>query len=399
MHATQVLDTHLRRSCQEMHSYRLNGVVDAVDAALTLRRTSVAGLGRAMAVSCDEKFGIKRADRLVGNTRLHEELPLLYAAQARLIVGSRARPVIIVDGSDLAPDKRFIVIRASAPTDGRALTLYEEVHEGKKDGNRRVLKAFLAKLKEVLPEGAQPILVTDAGFRVPWFKDVEAMGWDWVGRIRHTMLRRNDADAWVYCKDIYALFDKKACHLGEFEITKSNPHRCRVIGVKKLKKGRSKKTAFGERCLSKHSEKNAEREREPWLLATSLREAHAAEIVGLYGKRMQIEEAFRDTKSLQYGLGLEVSRTRSADRLAVLLAISALAVFAAWLIGKAAEAKDLARGFQANSVRSRRVLSTIFVGLAAVRKKLRFTYEDIKAVLAELGQPCPESPLIVRAER
>jgi len=30
MHATQVLDTHLRRLCQGMHSYRLNGVIDCV---------------------------------------------------------------------------------------------------------------------------------------------------------------------------------------------------------------------------------------------------------------------------------------------------------------------------------------------------------------------------------
>ena len=28
-------------------------------------------------------------------------------------------------------------------------------------------------------------MVTDAGFRGPWFRDVEARGWDWVGRIRN----------------------------------------------------------------------------------------------------------------------------------------------------------------------------------------------------------------------
>lgn len=394
MHATEILNTHLRRLCQEMHSYRLNGVVDLVGAALSMRRTSVAGLGRAMAINCCERYGIKRADRLVGNERLQQELPFLYAAKAKLLIAGQKRPILLVDGSDLSADKKFILIRASIPMGGRSSVVYQEVHQGKKDNNRNVLRGFLNALKAILPEGTRPIIVTDAGFRVPWFEDVQTMNWDWVGRVRHSMLRRNDEDKWVYCKDIYPLFDNKPCDLGTFEITRSNPMQCRLVGVKKPKKDRIKKTAHGLRCESKHSKKNADREREPWLLATSLSDATAADIVRTYAKRMQIEEEFRDTKSLQYGLGFEISRSRSAGRLAVLLAISAIATLAAWLVGKAAEAQDLARSFQANSIRDRRVLSTIFIGLAAIRKKIPFTREEINAVLAELASPTNGEPFL-----
>ena len=30
-------------------------------------------------------------------------------------------------------------------------------------------------------------MVTDAGFRGPCFRDVEALGWDWIGRIREAI--------------------------------------------------------------------------------------------------------------------------------------------------------------------------------------------------------------------
>ena len=30
----------------------------------------------------------------------------------------------------------------------------------------------------------EPIIVTDAGFKVPWFKQVQSIGWDFVGRTR-----------------------------------------------------------------------------------------------------------------------------------------------------------------------------------------------------------------------
>ena len=100
-------------------------------------------------------------------------------------------------------------------------------------------------------------------------------------------------------------------------------------------KGRSQVTRLGRRAQSRHSEKNATRAREPWLLATSLPMTSklAQRVVRLYARRMQIEEAFRDLKSHRFGLSLEYSGTRQQERLEVLLLIATLALLVLWLIG------------------------------------------------------------------
>src|SRR6516164_2004872 len=54
--------------------------------------------------------------------------------------------------------------------------------------------------------------------------------------------------------------------------------------------------------------------KEAWHLATSLRELGASKIVNLYGRRFTIEETFRDTKDLHFGMGLRATHIRNADR-------------------------------------------------------------------------------------
>src|SRR5919109_339215 len=83
-------------------------------------------------------------------------------------------------------------------------------------------------------------------------------------------------------------------------------------------------------------------------------------------KGVQIEEAFRDLKSTRFGLSLELHRTYQVERLQVLLLIATLALMVAWLIGKATELTGQHRHYQANTVRDRVVLSTIFVGLKVI---------------------------------
>jgi hypothetical protein len=81
---------------------------------------------------------------------------------------------------------------------------------------------------------------------------------------------------------------------------------------------------------------------------------------------MQIEEAFRDLKSSRFGLSLEYSGTRHWERLQVLLLLAALALYVLWLLGKAAELTEQHWHYQANTVRKRTVLSTIFIGFHVI---------------------------------
>jgi hypothetical protein len=36
----------------------------------------------------------------------------------------------------------------------------------------------------MLPKRCRPVIVTDAGFKVPWFKEISALGWHFIGRVR-----------------------------------------------------------------------------------------------------------------------------------------------------------------------------------------------------------------------
>ena len=92
----------------------------------------------------------------------------------------------------------------------------------------------------------------------------------------------------------------------------------------------------------------------------------AEKVVKCYALRMQIEEAFRDLKSTRFGLSLELHRTYQVERLQVLLLIATLALMVAWLLGKAIEQTGQHRNYQANTVRNRVVLSTIFLGLKVI---------------------------------
>ena len=56
---------------------------------------------------------------------------------------------------------------------------------------------------------------------------------------------------------------------------------------------------------------------------------------------MRIEHGFRTMKSHQFCFALEDSQTRSAERIAVLLMIHALALFLAWIAGYAAQQSNI----------------------------------------------------------
>ncbi|NIR50592.1 MAG: transposase, partial [Aliifodinibius sp.] len=84
-----------------------------------------------------------------------------------------------------------------------------------------------------------------------------------------------------------------------------------------------------------HSEKNAHRERSPWLIVTSLNHhyANTKQILNLYRTRMQIEEGFRDMKNSRWGLSFNEARCTSTYRYENLLLVAHLATFVIWMIG------------------------------------------------------------------
>lgn len=105
--------------------------------------------------------------------------------------------------------------------------------------------------------------------------------------------------------------------------------------------------------------------------------------MNLYKTRMQIEEAFRDVKNSRWGFSLDEAKATNASRYENLLIIGALATVAVWLVGQAAVIKNIHRRFQANTIPTRNVLSTFYLGCRVLLKQpMAFCRADFEQALA-----------------
>ena len=272
------------------------------------------------------------------------------------ILRGKQRPVILIDWTPLEP--RHVILAAAVPVDGRALIVYSEAHPISKLANPSVQRCFLQKLRKLLPTECRPIIVTDAGFMNPWFRAVQSMGWDFVGRLRGTRLMRpaNSNGDWMYLKSLFPKVKLKAQDLGILGITPNQTFEARVIISRRPKKKADIRGQNPER-------KARRRASEPWVLATSLENTSAAKIVRFYATRMQIEETFRDTKNHRFGWNFRHAMSRSPERIQVLLLLATLGMLAVTILGQAAESIGLQRRYQANTIRKHRVLSLFVLGV------------------------------------
>ena len=354
----------------DMHKIRRKSLSALVTSLISGAGLSVTSLGRNIESQTTEKHQIKRSTRLLSNHHLHGEITTIYAKLTQRLIAGQQHPVILVDWSDLDPRKQHFLIRAAVAVEGRSLTLIEEIHPISTKEKPSVHKQFMERLRTILPRGCRPIIVTDAGFRVPWFEMIKSLNWDFVGRVRNKTFCLTDTDNdWHPVKDLYQQASVNAKHLGTYQMSRRNPIDCNMVVIRRKKQGRKDLIATGEKSRkSKHSRSNASRENEPWLLATSLssknRKQVAKKVVKIYQSRMQIEESFRDLKT---GLNFNDSNTRQQKRLDVLLLIAIIAQFVLYLLGITVKQQGFHRRYQANSIKDRAVLSYQFIGLRAFK--------------------------------
>lgn len=301
-----------------MHKARFLAVGAAVQSLMQNGQCNVTAIGRGFDSKTSEKHGIKRADRLLKNEALQAEAPLIYGEMTRLLRQGK-QPLILVDWSNADTEKRHHILRASLALEGRPLTLHQVVVPMDEYACPHVHKAFLHRLKQVLPADFKPVIITDAGFKVPWFKQIRKLGWHYIARVRgNQTLQLPGQEAYITVAKVYKQARTTPQLLGEVKLTKAQQYRTQAVLVGTLWKLRKS---------DKHKQY-----KEPWLLVSSLPDCfnYATKIAKCYGKRMQIEESFRNQKSQTYGLGSEAHRTYKRERLEVLLLLAALAN---WQIG------------------------------------------------------------------
>ena len=385
MRAAQILQQTITRFLASVHATRLAAVFWAVRSLLTGGKLYLTALGRSGAGRTAPKYAIKRADRLLGNKKLHQQTSVFFKTLALLLIGGRPRPVVLIDWTKIEP--KHLAVVAAVPLDGRSLPILIEVHHEKMDNNPKVLKRFLRRLADILPPRCRPIIVTDAGFKNTWFTEVVARKWDFVGRVRHNALARSLVDtAWIPVRGLYQRATTRAKDLGRWVLARANPRALRLVVIKKHTLRADSKLQG-----SAKKQKAIRRAWEPWLLATSLDDVTAKRVVRIYARRMQIEETFRDAKNHRFGWSFGLARSASAKRLEVLLLIAALGMFAVTLLGHAAEKRGLHRRHQANTIRNRRVLSLFYLGCAVIRRPddLVLSVGDLRASLEEVREKLP----------
>lgn len=364
MHKLGFLHKRMAKACESIHATRVVALFKAVAALLEGRKLTLTHLGRHLASAAYCKHNIKCMDRLLGNEHLQRERLSIYRFIAESLLCMSERPLIVVDWSD-CPGHKMVMLKAAVPVGGRALSLYAEVHPLKHYNKPWIHKAFLARLAELVPAWCRPIIVTDAGFQGPWFRAVEQLGWNWVGRVRgRVMYRAPGAGQWQWTKQLHGKATARAVSLGAVELAKSAPYGCWLYLMRGPKKYRLDRPWTREHGHNTVAERCRRMHKEPWLIASNLspEQCRAKRVMAVYEQRMQIEETFRDIKSHRYGYGLDYSRTRDPKRLEILLLIATLAMLAQWLMGLMAKEHGWMRHFQANTVTNRAVLSLFFLG-------------------------------------
>lgn len=337
MHARAIVARMIEPCLWFLHRKRSAALLRVTSALLCGGVSSLSGIALWLDGGARFKHRIKSVDRMLGNQALHGQRDDLYREVASVWLKDLTQVLVVIDWSDLSRDQLWQWLRASVVVQGRSITLYEQVHPQARLGNPEVHRAFLRRLAGILPSTCRPIVMTDAGFHSPWFKAVAAQGWEFIGRVRgRNRLYLPDTQGWIPARDLYGRAGADALELGLGHYARKNPVAVRAVLAKRPSKARHCLNMYGKRRSGRSNAKASRSGREPWLLvcSTSLSYLQPQAIVALYAQRMRIEQSFRDTKNLRWGMGLDVSRSRGRIRLEMLLLITHLASLVQRLIGQ-----------------------------------------------------------------
>lgn len=315
-----------------LHALRVLSLANGVAGVLNAAAISVHAIGQAYAqvAKITGKSGVKQVDRLLSNGGV--ELQAVMGSWVRFVIGENANVVIALDWTDFAKDDHttlcaYVVTKQG----GRATPLaWSTVSKSQlKNGRTKHELDMLRRLHAWLPDSVRVTLLADRAFGYQeLYALLASLGWDFVLRFRGNILVeaadgvRRTAEEWVAASG-----SAKALRGARVTADRALVGAVVVAKAKKMK--------------------------EPWCLATSLGDAPASDIIKLYGRRFTIEETFRDTKDLNFGMGLSATHIRSAERRDRLLLLVAVAHTLLSLLGAASEESGLDKYLKVNTVKRR----------------------------------------------
>ncbi len=314
-----------------LHVKRVLSLGNATMGVIHAASLSIHAIGHALAQAegLADKHAIKQVDRLLSNGGI--DVWQLFAEWVPYLVGGRTEIVTALDWTDYDADDQSTIALYLVTSHGRATPLlWRTVRKSELKGERNDHEdAVLERLREVLPPGVSVTVLADRGFAdTNLFEHLNNLRLDFVIRFRECIYVTNSEGE-----------RRKAA---EWVPPTGRPLLLRGARV----------TAHGDPvgavvCVKARAMKDG------WCLATSIASMTGAQIVHLYGRRFTIEEGFRDSKNLKFGMGLSATHIKDPLRRDRLLLVSALATVLLTLLGAAGESLGMDRLLKANTSKTR----------------------------------------------
>ncbi len=284
-----------------------------VASAMLNSRISLANLGRQM--NGTAKHQIKRAYRFCANDRI--EVSDAMRGVAAKLLKKRKKPLLVaLDWVDI---KGYQTLVASVVLKGRSVPLYWASCLGHTYDGHRSRNAFeeslLLVLRSMIPTKIKVIILADRGFgRTALATFCQNQGFSYLIRIQPKVT--------VRLKGFYG-------QLLDYPVKK---------GIAKvLKRVAYRADGAVTQHVVVHWKKDLPPKRdECWFLMTNL-SGTAHQLCKLHGRRMTIEQLFRDHKSKRNGWSLrdtQISKAQRLDRLLLIMAIAYLLLCGVGLLAK-----------------------------------------------------------------
>lgn len=315
----------------ELHLKRIASLADATTGVLHSASLAIHAIGRGLALAkgLEVKHAVKQVDRLLSNSKV--DVWRLFASWVPFVLGSRTEAIVALDWTDFDADDHTTLAIHLITSHGRATPLLwlTVCKSALKEQRNAIEDKLLQRLREVVPQTVQVTVLADRGFGdqklYAYLKDLQ---FDYIIRFRESIVvtDKNNvskpAAQWV--PDTYQPRILKAARVTQDAYPVEAVVCIKDVGMK-----------------------------DSWCLATSRADLSAWQIVRLYGKRFTIEENFRDSKDIRFGLGLSQTHISQEQRRDRLLLICAIAVTLLTLLGAAGESMGLDRMLKVNTAKYR----------------------------------------------
>lgn len=301
--------------CVDLRLSQTKTLAELAAAALGVGRVSLAAIGRKLVGPVAVKHRIKRTWRFVANPGV--VVSDAMAGVCRRLVkryrklqkrGRTRRPTLLI-AFDWTEIRDFHTLMAAVVQAGRAVPLlwatYPEWVLHKSQNNLE--EGLLHLLRTMIPPDLKVVLLADRGFgRSELARTCQHLGFHYVIRIK--------PDVWIEHPSYRG-------RLIDYPVRKGLQRVLKDVQYRRKDPVRQNVVIYWKVGLPKNRD-------EPWFLMTDL-QRKAEALTTLYGKRMTVEELFRDDKNKRNGFSLRHTKITKAERLDRLLLILALAY---WLL-------------------------------------------------------------------